>query len=76
MSLPPLFFYVIGTLLVVIGTLRVAMLGRRRASHELAEDTPAAAKARRQHLTFGVLWAVSGLVIIVWTAGLIGGHHP
>ena len=43
MSLPPLFFYVIGTLLVVIGILRVAVLGRRRAARELAEDTPAAA---------------------------------
>jgi hypothetical protein len=76
MSLPPIFFYVIGTLLVVIGLLRVSVLGRRRAGRELSDDTPAAAKARRQHLTFGVVWTVFGIVLIIWTAGLFGGHHP
>ena len=32
--IPPLFFYVVGALLVIFGALRVVTLGRRKESHE------------------------------------------
>jgi hypothetical protein len=67
-SLPPIFFYVMGVVLLVIGALRAAMLGRRRADRELGEDTPERAKARRRHLVWGLLWAVTGVFLVVSTA--------
>jgi uncharacterized membrane protein HdeD (DUF308 family) len=67
-SLPPIFFYVMGVVLLVIGVLRAAMLGRRRADRELGEDTPERAKARRRHLVWGLLWAVTGVFLVVSTA--------
>jgi hypothetical protein len=69
--IPPLFFYAIGTLLVLFGVLRALTLGRRRATSELVEDTPERLKARRRHLTFGIVWVLMGLFLIVSTAGVI-----
>jgi hypothetical protein len=73
--IPPLFFYVVGALLVIFGALRAATLGRRRASRELSEDTPAAAKARKRHLTFGIVWVIMGLFLIASTAGVLSARH-
>jgi hypothetical protein len=67
-SLPPVFFYVVGMLLLVFGVLRALTLGRRRAERELAEDTPERMKARRRHLIWGVLWALTGAFLVVSTA--------
>lgn len=67
-SLPPIFFHVMGIILLVIGVLRATMLGRRRADRELAEDTPDRAKARRRHLVWGILYALTGLFLVVSTA--------
>jgi hypothetical protein len=36
--IPPLFFWVVGALLVTFGALRAITLGRRSDSHELTED--------------------------------------
>jgi hypothetical protein len=74
MTLPPIFFYVIGALLVVFGTLRVAVLSRRRADREISDDTPEQAKTRRRHLTFGIVWLATGLFLIASTAGILGRH--
>jgi hypothetical protein len=71
MNLPPIFFYVIGTLLVVFGTLRAAVLGRRRAEREIVDDTPELAKTRRRHFGWGVAWVLTGVVLIALTAT----HH-
>ena len=67
-SLPPIFFEIIGVILLVIGVLRAAMLGRRRADRELAEDTPERAKARRRHLVWGIIWTLVGAYLVVATA--------
>ena len=67
-SLPPIFFYAIGTLLSVFGLARALTLGRRHADRELSEDTPERAKARRRHLVWGILWAVTGVFLVVSTA--------
>jgi hypothetical protein len=72
MSLPPLFFYAIGTLLIVFGALRVVFLGRRRAGRELTEDTPQRAKLRRYHTTWGTIFVLAGAVLILLTSGVIG----
>jgi hypothetical protein len=67
-SLPPIFFEVIGIILLVIGVLRASMLGRRRADRELTEDTPERAKARRRHLVWGIVYALVGVFLVVSTA--------
>ena len=72
MTLPPIFFYVIGTLLVVFGVLRTVVLGRRNADREITEDTPERAKARRRHKIMGVIWVVMGGFLIASTAGILG----
>ena len=72
MSLPPIFFYVIGTLLVVFGAMRAVVLGRRRPDRELTEDTPERAKARRRHKIMGVVWVLMGAFLIASTAGILG----
>jgi uncharacterized membrane protein len=73
--IPPLFFYVVGALLVIFGALRAATLGRRKDSRELSEDTPQAAKARKRHLTFGIVWIVMGLFLIFSTADVLRMRH-
>jgi hypothetical protein len=72
MNLPPIFFYAIGTLFVVFGGLRVAILGRRRGGRELGEDTPERAQVRRRHLIWGSIQVVAGLILIASTAGVLG----
>jgi hypothetical protein len=74
-TLPPIFFYVLGTLFVVFGVLRVIVLARRRADREVQEDTPQHVKQRRQHLLFGVVWIGVGLFFIASAAGLVGPRH-
>lgn len=72
MNLPPIFFYAIGTLFVVFGGLRVAILGRRRGDREVAEETPERAKSRRQHRIWGTIQIVAGAILIASTAGVLG----
>jgi len=74
-TLPPVFFYAIGTLLVVFGALRFAVLGRRRADRELSEDTPERAKARKRHLLMGGIWVGMGVMLILTGAGILGPHR-
>jgi hypothetical protein len=74
-TLPPIFFYAIGTLLVVFGALRVAFLGRRRADRELTDDTPDRAKARKRHTVWGIIWVAMGAFLIASTAGILGLRH-
>jgi hypothetical protein len=71
MSLPPVFFYAIGTFLAVFGAARALILGRRRPNREVVEDTPERAKLRRNHLIFGTLHFVFGIVLILLTSGVI-----
>ena len=71
-TLPPIFFYAIGTLLVVFGGLRVVFLGRRRADRELTGDTPERAKVRRRHTIWGIIWVAMGAFLIASTAGILG----
>jgi hypothetical protein len=74
-TLPPLFFYAIGTILVVFGALRAAILGRRRGNRELTEDTPARAKERRRHLVMGIIFVLLGLMLLGTGAGVLGPHR-
>jgi len=71
MSIPPVFFYAIGGFLAVFGAARALVLGRRRPDRELSEDTPARAKARRNHLIFGTVHFVFGILLILMTSGVI-----
>ena len=71
-SLPPIFFYAIGTLLVVFGVMRTVVLGRRRADRELVDETPERAKARKRHFAMGIVWVLLGLFLLVSTAGILG----
>jgi hypothetical protein len=75
-QIPPIFFYAIGTLLVVFGVMRTLVLGRRRADRELRPDTPEAATARRRHFRFGIVWVLMGLFLIFSTAGVIRMRLP
>ena|SRR5436190_11593251 len=69
--IPPLVFYAVGIALVLGGVARAVMLGRRDASREVADDDPARARARRRHLTFGLVWVAMGLFLIASTAGVL-----
>jgi hypothetical protein len=71
MSLPPIFFYAVGGFLAVFGLARALVFGRRRPERELAEETPARAKARRNHLVFGLVHFAFGIVLILMTSGVI-----
>jgi hypothetical protein len=71
MSIPPVFFYAIGGFLAVFGAARALVLGRRRPNRELAEETPAQAKVRRNHLLFGIIHFIFGIVLILMTSGVI-----
>ncbi|HVU53063.1 MAG TPA: hypothetical protein VHL80_20410 [Polyangia bacterium] len=71
MSIPPVFFYAIGGFLAVFGAARALVLGRRRPDRELAEETPARARARRNHLLFGVIHFIFGILLILMTSGVI-----
>ena len=71
MSIPPVFFYAIGAFLSVFGAARAIFLGRRRPERELVDDTPARAKARRNHLIFGTMHFVFGIVLILLTSGVL-----
>ena len=71
MTIPPVFFYAIGAFLAVFGAARALFLGRRRPDRELAEETPARAKLRRNHLIFGTLHFIFGIVLILLTSGVI-----
>jgi hypothetical protein len=97
--IPPLFFYVVGALLVIFGGARALWLGVRRPNREIQDDVPdlaresgvgggglgdarasagssAAAKARRRHLTFGIVWVLMGIFLIVSTAGVLKIRSP
>jgi hypothetical protein len=69
--IPPLIFYAVGAALVVGGTVRALTLGRRDQAREIADDDPAKARARRRHLTFGLVWIAMGLFLIASTAGVL-----
>lgn len=75
-TIPPIFFYALGCLLIVFGTMRAFTLGRLRASRELEADSPARAKERKRHLTFGIVWVAMGLFLIVSTLGVIKMRSP
>lgn len=80
--IPPIFFYVIGAMLIVFGALRVLTLGRRRPERELtaldpdAPQTRARVHERRRHLRFGIIWVLMGLFLIVSTAGVLKMRSP
>ena len=75
--IPPLFFYALGAVLIIFGTLRALTFGRRRPERELnEEDNPARASERRRHLRFGVIWVLMGLFLIVSTAGVLKMRSP
>ena len=74
--IPPLLFYVVGTLFIVIGGLRAFMLGRRRAATQVAEETPAGAKARRYHLRLGIVYVLAGILLILMTSGVLRFRSP
>ena len=73
--IPPLFFYIVGALLVIGGAVRTRALGRRNSSRELREDSPAQAKARRRHFTFGLIWIAMGIFLIFSTANVLRIRH-
>jgi len=79
--IPPLFFYVVGAMLVIFGAWRTAWLGRRHPSREVDTEVSetaaaAAAKARRRHLIFGMVWVALGLFLILSTAGVLHSRMP
>ena len=75
--IPPLFFYALGAMLLIFGTLRAVSFGRRRPERELVdEDTQARASERRRHLRFGIIWILMGLFLIVSTAGVLKMRSP
>ena len=69
--IPPIVFYLLGALFLIFGTLRILVLGRRRADREVVDDTPERAKARRRHVMFGIFWVLTGVFLIASTAGVL-----
>lgn len=73
--IPPIVFYLLGALFLIFGTLRAVVLGRRRPERELDAETPERARQRRRHMMFGIFWVLTGLFLIVSTAGVLSRHH-
>jgi hypothetical protein len=79
--LPPALFYGVGIVLIVFGALRALFLGWRQkvqaeppvGDEPEQEPAPAGGWPRsagggyKRHLTFGVLWVVMGLFLVVST---------
>jgi hypothetical protein len=80
--IPPLFFYAVGAVLVLSGVGRALTLGRRRPERDIQGEEPGspaadkAAKARRRHLIFGIVWVLLGLFLILSTAGVLRARLP
>ena len=79
--IPPLFFYAVGAMLVISGAARSLWLGVRRAEREIQDEpgqaeAATAAKARRRHFIFGIVWVLLGLFLILSTAGVLRGRLP
>ena len=79
--IPPLFFYAVGAMLVIFGGARSLWLGVRRAEREIQgepgqAEAANAAKARRRHFIFGIVWVLLGLFLILSTAGVLRGRLP
>jgi|tagenome__1003787_1003787.scaffolds.fasta_scaffold20068188_2 hypothetical protein len=82
-ELPPVLFYGVGVILIVFGALRAYQLGWQRrfdegpgerpenqAGPEAAPEAgpaPRRSRAARRHITFGLLWVVMGLFLVVST---------
>jgi hypothetical protein len=80
-SIPPALLYAIGTVLVVFGGLRAWHLGWRKKPAPAApgeapespdlDEAPAWDRDRgggyKRHITFGMLWLVMGLFLIIST---------
>ena len=78
-AIPPIFFYVIGAMLVIFGALRALTLGRRSERSLVDADgneNPARAGERRRHLRFGIIWVLMGVFLIVSTAGILKMRSP
>jgi uncharacterized membrane protein len=72
-SLPPVLFYVLGTVLIVFGALRAYHMGWKVRN---APQDPEDAERRpgrgnryngRQHLRFGLVWVAMGLFLVIST---------
>ncbi len=80
--IPPLFFYAVGAVLVVAGAARSLTLGRRRPERDIQGHEPGstaadkAAKARKRHFIFGIVWVLLGLFLILSTAGVLRSRMP
>ena len=74
--IPPILFYAIGAMFIVIGAFRSLMLGRRHRGREIAEETPADAKARRYHLRLGIVYVLAGILLILMTTGVLRFRSP
>jgi hypothetical protein len=74
LELPPALFYGVGAILIIFGALRAHTLGwQRRARERGDEQEEDAALGRRpnptarRHLTFGLLWVLMGIFLVVST---------
>jgi hypothetical protein len=74
--LPPALFYGVGIVLIVFGALRAIFLGWKQKPQVVGEDVEEAAAGGwsrstgggyKRHLTFGLLWMVMGLFLVVST---------
>jgi len=78
--IPPIFFYVVGALLIVFGAARALTLGRVRRGGDIQDDDPArasaGARARKRHLAFGIIWIGMGLFLILSTAMVLKVRSP
>jgi hypothetical protein len=72
LELPPVLFYGVGVILIVFGALRAHHLGwQRRTSERVDEDgndaAPRVNPTARRHMTFGLLWVLMGIFLVVST---------
>jgi hypothetical protein len=82
-NLPPIFFYAIGSTLIVFGTLRIKYLGaprlrRRRDDDETGGEVPGERASdpeerlergseQRRHIRWGIIWILLGFFLVVST---------
>lgn len=76
-QLPPALFYGVGVVLILFGALRAVFLGWKQKAAATTVEDPEEAGGKgwarssgggyKRHLTFGVLWVVMGLFLVVST---------
>ena len=61
--------YIVGTMLVIFGSLRAFLMGWQRRDREIRDEEEGGPRRKgpRYHLMWGILWVLMGVALVVST---------